>query len=149
METKRVRILTILMGILLLLAMLVLFYLVVSGGTILGLSFYLIGTGLSMSFFIEWSISKTISAKKFETSFKQIYWSRILLSGIFMIYFFLWDIQLAEGFSFPNLFDWWTWLFLVVYLISWITGNYMARHLLYPKGDVRLSFYDALAEKNE
>jgi hypothetical protein len=137
------------MGILLLLAMLVLFYLVVSGGTILGLSFYLIGIGLSMSFFIEWSISKTISAKKFETSFKQIRWSKILLSGIFMIYFFLWDIQLVEGPSFPNLFDWWTWLLLGVYILSWIIGNYVTRHLLYPKGDFRLSLYDALAERNE
>jgi Ca2+/Na+ antiporter len=122
---------------------------IMSAGNLLGLSFYLAAIGLSASFFIELSIYKTISSKKFSISFKQMRQSRILLSGIFMIYFFLFDIQLVEGPSFPNIFDWWTWLFLVAYLILWITGNYIARHLLYPKGDVRLSFYDALAEINE
>jgi MFS family permease len=151
MEARRIKILTIVMGILLLLAFFALISMIImSVGNLLGLSFYLIAIGLSMSFFIELSISKTISAKKFSISFKEIRWSRILLSGFFMVYAFLGNnIQLVEGPSFPNFFDWWTWLFLVVFLISWIMGNYIARHLLYPKGDVRLSFYDALAEKNE
>jgi len=149
MDTKRIKIVTIFMGILFLLAFFALIYMsIVSVGNLLGLSFYLIAIGLSSSFFLELSLSKTISAKKFSISFKQIRQSRILLSGFIIFYSFLFNIQLVEGPSFPNFFDWWTWLFLVVYLVTWITGNYIARHLLYPKGDVRLRYYDALAEKN-
>jgi cell division protein FtsW (lipid II flippase) len=121
----------------------------VSGGNLLCLSFYLIGFGLSLSYLAEWTISKTISAKKFEISFKQIRWSRVMEFAVLTYWVLYMDIQLVEGSFFPNFLDWWTWLFLVVYLISWITGNYMARYLLYPRGDFRQAFYDALSEKKQ
>ncbi len=150
METNRVRIFTLFMVILFLLAIFDLVYMeFVSGGNLLGLSFYLIGISLSMSFLIELSISITISAKRFTISFKQIRWSRILLNGPFMVYGFLFDFQLVEGPFFPDIFDLWTWLLFVVYLISWVIGNYVARHMLYPQGDFRQVFYDALSEKNQ
>lgn len=150
MEARRVRIFTLFMVILFLLAIFDLVYMeFVSVGDFLGLSFYLIGISLSMSYLTELSISITIRPNRFTISFKQIRLSRIIVNGFFMVYGFLFDIQLIEGPFFPDIFDLWTWLLFAVYLISWIIGNYVARHLLYPNGDIRLAHYDALAEKNQ
>jgi hypothetical protein len=142
--------LTIFMGVLFLLSILTASYMkFVSGGNLLGLSFYLIGCGLSLSFLAEWSISKTISAKKFEISFKQIRWSRVLEFAVLTYWVLYVDIQLVEGPFFPDFLDWLTWVLIGMYSLIWIVGNYMTRHLLYPNGDIRLAFYDALSEKNE
>jgi hypothetical protein len=151
METTRRRILTIFMGILFLLAVLDILYMrLVSGDNLVGFSFYLIGNGLSLSFFVEWSISKEIIAKKFTTSFEKIRWSRIGFSVIVMTYApYSYVTVMNYSLLFPDLLDLWTWLLLVAYLLSWIAGTYIARHVLYPRGDFRIGFYDALSEKNE
>jgi len=150
MKTRQVRILTILMGILLLVSFLVFFLMqFVTGANLIGLTFYLTGIGLSLSFLAEWGISKTIRAKKFEISFKQIRWSRIFEFAVFTYWVLYGSIQLVEGFFFPNFLDWRTWALLGVYAFTYIIGNYVARHFLYPKGDVRHGLYDALAEKTE
>ena len=140
--------LTILMAILLLLTFLDYFYMYfMSGGYLLGLFFYLIGLGLSLSFLAEWGISKTINSKKFEISFNQIRWSRVIEFAVFTYWVLYGDIQLVEGPFFPDFLDWLTWLLLAVYAFSFFGGNYVARYMLYPQGDFRQAFYDALSEK--
>jgi hypothetical protein len=150
MDTRQVKMMTVFMGILLLLTFIAFFYMVfVSGGNLLGLSFYLIGLGLSLSFLTERGISKTINSKKFEISFNQIRWSRVIEFAVFTYWVLFGDIQLAEGPLFPDFLDWLTWLFLAVYAFSFFIGNCVARHMLYPQGDFRQAFYDALSEKNQ
>ncbi|MFX1367873.1 MAG: hypothetical protein ACFFAY_04670, partial [Promethearchaeota archaeon] len=105
--SKRIGIPTILMGILLLLAIFALLLMkFATYGCFIGLLFYLVGMGLSLSFFAEWGISKTIRAKKFEISFKQVRWSRMFEFAVFTYWVLFVDIQLVEGFLFPDWLDW-------------------------------------------
>jgi hypothetical protein len=150
MNTKRVKMMTVFMGILLLLTFLYYFYMYfVSGGYVLGFSIYLIGLGLSLSFLSERGISKTINSKKFEISFKQIRWARVIEFAVFTWWVLYGNMQLAEGRFFPDFLDWLTWVLLAMYALSFFVGNYMARQVLYPQGDFRQAFYDALSEKGQ